>query len=146
MKIIDKYLLKHFTGPFFFCLVLFVFLYAVIDLFDNLNEMVESGVELWVLLPYYLNSVPLIVVQTAPIAVLVSIMLSLGTFNRNNEIIAMRASGISLLRILAPLIAAGFLISAAIFIVSDRVVPDTTMNVSEIREEKIKNNAPSSEW
>jgi len=51
---------------------------------------------------------------------------------------AMRASGISLLRILWPLIAVGFIISVAVFIVNDRVVPDTTMNAAEIKEEKIE--------
>ena len=137
MKIIDRYLLKHFIGPFLFCLLAFVLLYTVIDLFDKLNEMIENNVDLWVLLPYYLNSIPLILVQTTPIAVLVSIMFSLGTFNRHNEITAMRASGISLLRILTPLIAAGFIISVAVFIINDRVVPDTTMNVADIKEEKI---------
>ena len=137
MKVIDKYLLKHFIGPFLFCLLAFVLLYAVIDLFDKLNEMIENNVDLWVLLPYYLNSIPLIFVQTTPIAVLVSIMFSLGIFNRHNEITAMRASGISLLRILTPLITAGFIISVVVFIVNDRVVPDSTMNVAEIKEEKI---------
>ena len=113
-------------------------LYTVIDLFDKLNEMIENNVDLWVLFPYYLNSIPFIFVQTTPIAVLVSIMFSLGMFNKHNEITAMRASGISLLRILTPLIAAGFIISVIVFIVNDRVVPDTTANVAEIKEEKIE--------
>lgn len=138
MKIIDKYLLKHFIGPFLFCLLIFVLLYVVIDLFDKLNEMIENKVDLWVLIPYYLNFVPLIFVQITPIAVLISIMYSLGTFSRHNEILAMQASGISLLRILRPLIVTGFLISAAVFIVNDRIVPDTTINASEIKEERIE--------
>lgn len=137
MKIIDKYLLKHFIIPFLFCLLTFVVLYVVIDLFDKLNEMIENNVELWIILPYYLNSIPLIVVQTTPIAILVSIMFSLGMFSRYNEITAMRASGISLFRILRPLIVAGFIISVIIFIINDKIVPYSTMNVAEITEEKI---------
>jgi lipopolysaccharide export system permease protein len=74
----------------------------------------------------------------APIAVLVSIMYSLGTFNRHNEILAMQANGISLLRILSPLIATGLFISVAVFVVNDRVVPGGTMNASEIKEKKIE--------
>ena len=138
MKIIDKYLLKHFIRSFLFCLLTFILLYVVIDLFDKLNEMIESKVELWVIFPYYLNSIPLIVVQTAPIAVLVAAMFSLGTFNRYNEITAMRSSGISLFRILTPLIAAGFIISIVTFIINDKVVPDSIMNSVRIKEEKIK--------
>ncbi len=138
MKIIDRYLLKHFLLPFFFCLVTFVLLYAVIDLFDKLNEMLENNVDLLVLVPYYLNFIPIIVVQTSPIAVLVSIMYSLGTFNRHNEITAMRASGISLLRILSPLIVGGVLISVAVFVINDNIVPGSTMNISDIRQDKIE--------
>ena len=138
MKIIDRYVLKHFIGPFLFCLMMFVLLYVVIDLFDKLNEMIENHVNLIILFPYYLNFMPLIFVQMAPIAVLIAIMYSLGTFNRHNEILAMQASGISLLRILTPLIVSGFLISVATFIVNDRVVPHTTVNASEIKEEKIE--------
>jgi lipopolysaccharide export system permease protein len=65
-------------------------------------------------------------------------MFSLGIFSKNNEIIAMRASGVSLFRILIPLIAIGFLISTAIFIINDRVVPNSTMNAAIIKDEKIE--------
>ena len=138
MKILDKYLLRHFIVPFIFCLLMFIFLYVVIDMFDKLNEMIENNVDLGVLLPYYLNFAPLIFVQVAPIAVLIAAMYSLGTFSRYNEILAMQASGISLLRILRPLIAAGFLISVVVFMVNDRVVPQSIINASEIKEEKIE--------
>lgn len=138
MRIIDKYLLKHFITPFLFTLFIFVMLYLVIDLFDNLNELIENKVDLRFLLPYYLNFMPLVIVEMCPIAVLIAIMFSLGNFNRYNEIIAMQASGISLLRILTPLIAAGFLISVAAFLINDRVVPQATMNASTIKEEKIE--------
>ena len=138
MRIIDRYLLKHFIGPFLFCLFIFVFLYVVIDLFDNLNEMIENKIDLRFLLPYYLNFIPLIIVQMAPIAVLISIMFSLGNFSKHNEIIAMQASGISLLRILTPLIATGFLISVAMFLINDRLVPHAVVNASTIKEEKFE--------
>lgn len=137
MKILDRYLLKHFIGPFLFCLLMFILLYVVIDLFDKLNEMIENNVDLGILFPYYLNFIPLIFVQMTPIAVLISTMYSLGTFNRHNEILAMQASGMSLLRILRPLIITGFLISVATFIVNDRVVPSTIVNASEMKEKKI---------
>ncbi|MBN1871024.1 MAG: LptF/LptG family permease, partial [Candidatus Omnitrophica bacterium] len=76
MRLLDKYLLRHFIVPFLFCLVMFVVIYSVIDLFDKLNEMIENKIDLAVLLPYYLNFAPLIFVQMTPIAVLISIMYS----------------------------------------------------------------------
>ena len=138
MKILHRYLLNHFMGPFLFCLLTFILLYIAFDLVNNLNEMVESRLDLLVLIPYYLNLVPFIFVQTAPIAILVAIMYSLGIFNKNNELLAMRSSGISLLHILVPFIMMGLLISVTAFIVNDRVVPVTTMNSAKIKDEKIE--------
>ena len=138
MKIMDKYILKHFFIIFIFCLATFVFLYIAIDMIDKLNEMIENNVDLRVLFPYYLNFVPIVFVYMAPISVLVATMFSLGTFSKNNEITAMRASGISLLRILMPLIITGFLISVVVFLVNDRIVPASTMNVAELKDEKIE--------
>ncbi|MDD5680232.1 MAG: LptF/LptG family permease [Candidatus Omnitrophica bacterium] len=139
MRILHRYLLNHFIGPFLFCLLTFILIYIAIDLFNNLNEMVESHMQLTVIIPYYLNLVPFVFVQTAPIAVLVAIMYSLGIFNKNNEILAMRSSGISLLHILIPFIMMGILISVAVFIVNDKIVPVSTMNSAKIKDEKIEN-------
>ena len=113
-------------------------MYIAIDLFNNLNEMTKSQMDLLALIPYYLNLVPFVLVQTAPIAALVAIMYSLSVFNKNNEILAMRSSGISLLHILVPFIITGVLISVAVFIINDRVVPVSTMNSAKIKDEKIE--------
>lgn len=138
MKILHKYLLNHFIGPFLFCLLTFILVYIAIDLFNNLNEMVESRLNVMTVFYYYLNLAPFIFVQTAPIAVLVAIMYSLGIFNKNNEILAMRSSGLSLFDILTPLIVAGILISIAAFLVNDRVVPASSMTSARIKDEKIE--------
>ncbi len=138
MKILDKYLLRQFIVPLIFCLSCFILTYIVIDLFDNLNEMIENDVNLRVIFPYYLNFIPLIFVQMSPVAILISLMFSLGRFNKNNEILAMQASGISLFRILRPLLATGLLMSIAVFLVNDRVVPVTTMNSVVIKERFIE--------
>ncbi len=138
MKILHRYLLNHFIAPFLFCLLTFILVYMAIDLFNNLNEMVESRLDIVTVFKYYLNLAPFIFVQTAPIAVLVAIMYSLGIFNKNNEILAMRSSGISLFGILTPLIMTGLLISAAAFLVNDRVVPVSSMASARIKDEKIE--------
>ncbi len=125
-------------GPFLFCLLTFILMYISFDLVNNLNEMVESRLDFLVLIPYYLNLIPFMFVQTAPMSVLVAIMYSLGIFNKNNELLAMRSSGISLLHILMPFIMMGLLISVTVFIVNDKVVPISTMTSAKIKDEKIE--------
>ncbi len=138
MRIIDKYILKHFLQPLFYCIILFVFLYIVIDLFENLNDIINNHLDIPTVLLYFATNIPTVFVQTMPVAMLVATIYSLGNFNKYNEITAMRASGLSFLKILLPLTIIGFAASVLVFIVSDSIVPRTAIVNSMIRDEKMK--------
>jgi lipopolysaccharide export system permease protein len=83
---------------------------------------------------YYAFSVPSILVQIVPVAVLVSILYVLGSLSRHNEITAMRASGVSSFHILAPYLFLGAVISFGVFLLSERVVPRTSVTSASIME------------
>ena len=141
MRIIDRHILRHFIVPFLFSIVTIALLFIVIDLFDNINQMVKYSIDPGYLLGYYLNYVPFVITQGMPIATLISIAFMFVTFNRNNEITAMRASGMSIWKILRPLFVCGILISIASFIITDRIVPDSMLNVRILKDvnfEKVK--------
>ena len=143
MRILDRYLLKCFTQALIYCLCLFFILFIVIDIFNNLDEFLKSGVHLRLIITYYLYSLPGIFIQVVPIAVLVSILYGLGTLNRHNEITAIKASGISAFHILAPYLFIGAVISFGIFLLSEKVVPRTSITSTSIMEgliEKGKKN------
>lgn len=138
MKLIDKHLLKQFLPAFLYCVFAFIILYVVIDLFTNLDDMIKQHVSPAVLLRYYLSFLPIILTQVTPISVLLAILYSLGTLNKNNEIMAMKASGISVWRIIMPFLCVGFIISMCMFIVENRVVPSAFETYNTIRKEKIE--------
>ena len=144
MNIIDKHILKNFAVPFFYCLTIFVLLYIVIDLFGNLDEILKNNVDLDIVVYYYLTFIPAIFVQTAPISTLLATLYSLGNLNRNNEISAMRTSGMSIYRILCPLLCFGAIVSLLVFLVNDKVVPKSSMMTSKIKNEIIEKNVPPS--
>ena len=102
MRILDRYVLKNTILSFLGCIVLFIFLYLIIDLFSLLKDILENKVPLIIILRYYLLSLPLILVQVSPVACLISTIYTFGTLSRSNEIIAMRASGLSVLQIARP--------------------------------------------
>ncbi len=141
MKIIDRYLIKGFIWPFLYCLFLFIFLYVIVDLFANLGNIVKQSVRFPIVLNYYLSSLPLIYVQTVPFAVLLATVFLLGNLNRNNELIALRSSGINSLRIIAPILIVAVAISLSVYFVNDRMVPEATTtseNIRSIQFDKVK--------
>ena len=109
-------------------------LYVIIDCFSHLDEILKQKTSLDLLFVYYLNFIPFIFVQVAPFACLLGCLYTLGILNRNNEIIAMRTSGLSIFRITKTLIIFAILISVMVFLVNDKFVPQ-----SEITKQEIKN-------
>ena len=138
MLILHRYILKRFLLPLFYCLLLFIFLYIIVDLFDNLDEIIKQKWTLLFLLKYYLNYIPLILTRTTPIAALLASLHCLGSLEKTNEIIPIKAAGINFVKTTAPILLLGIIISLGIFIISERLVPLTFNPFS--RKEKILHN------
>ncbi|MBN1586950.1 MAG: LptF/LptG family permease [Candidatus Omnitrophica bacterium] len=138
MRLLEQYILRGFLAPWFWSTGVFVTLYVVIDLFDNLEDVLKAQVPFLILLEYYASLIPFIVVQTIPLAVLVATIYSLSYLNRNYEIVAMRAGGIPLLKILQPLLLFTFFISGAVLWINETYVPNNLLHAQSIREEYIE--------
>ena len=147
MRILDKYIVKNFLGPFFYCLALFIFLYIIIDLFGHLDEILKHNIPILILQEYYLSMIAFIVINTAPIASLISTIYVISTMNKHDEIMAMRAAGISILRVLKPFIYVGLAISIGVFLISEKIMPLSMKNAQSIKENYMekKNEAKNKE-
>ena len=134
MKIIDKYITAGFIGPFLYCLFIFLFLYTVADVIGHLDALVRQDIPLGIIKNYYLASLPFIFVQTVPFAMLLASIFLLGNLNRHNEIIALRASGVSTRRIITPLLLIGIAISLGVFLANDKLVPQSSVTSKMIED------------
>lgn len=123
MKLIDKYILRTFLAPFVYCLAAFVLIFIVFDLFDNLSDFVSGNTPLPRVFRYYVTLVPTVLVFVTPISLLLGILYSLSSMTRNNELTAMRASGISLYRLMTPFLLVGFLASLAVAVINETIAP-----------------------
>jgi lipopolysaccharide export system permease protein len=123
MRILDRYILKSIVYIFFSCIFVFLFLYVVIDLLTNLDEVLKHQATFALLARYYISYLPIMFVQVSPFACLLSTVYTFGKLNHNNEIIAMRSSGLSVLEIARNALIFGFIISLAVFCVNDNLVP-----------------------
>ena len=124
MRILDKYLLKTFLMPWLSCLIGFTFLFVIVDLVESINKFVDAGVSFGSVVHYYVKFIPSIWIYVGPITLLLGLLYALYQLTRNNEVIAMRASGISLNRILLPFIILGVLVSPITIHISRTVAPE----------------------
>lgn len=123
MRILDRYISKSVLTLFFQCLFVFLFLYIIIDVFSNLDDILKQKANVEILIRYYLAYIPIIFVQVSPIACLLSTLYTFGSLNRNNELIAMRSAGMNIFQICRTIIIFGIMLSALVFWVNDRLVP-----------------------
>lgn len=145
MKIVDRYIVKGFLGPFVWCLMLFIVMAVIIDIFSFIDDIVKFKIPIASIAAFYIYYTPTILVQAAPMAALLSSIYVLSNLNKNNEIIAMKSGGISLWRLLTPILVIGFLISIAVFIVNDRVIPTSSKVSNYIRREELEKQKKSGE-
>ncbi len=138
MKIMDRYILKEFVFAFLYCLTAFILLYIIADLFNYIDEMVRNHVPAKTVLVYYAAFTPTILVQVCPMGVLLATIYTLSTLKKTNEITAMRVSGVSLWRIIMPILFMGAILSIVVFVINDRVVPELMPIASKIRDKDIK--------
>ena len=117
------------------CLLVFFFLYIVIDIFSHLDEILKQQVNFSILLQYYLSFLPIIFVQVTPIACLLATLYTFGALNRNNEIIAMRASGLSIFQITKTVIIFGVIVSILVFWINDKFVPQSLSLTEKIKKQ-----------
>lgn len=123
MKILDKYILKTFLRPFVatFLIVLFVLVMQV--LWQTFENIAGKGISLPFILKFLYYTTLYIVPQALPIAVLLSSIMALGSLGENYEFAAAKSAGISLQRLVRPLIIFTLLLSAINFVFLNNIFP-----------------------
>ncbi|HEY5742973.1 MAG TPA: LptF/LptG family permease [Terrimicrobiaceae bacterium] len=112
MRILDRYVLQKFILPFAYCVAGFIAIWFIFDLSDNLPDFLQGKIGLEVLIGYYRSQIPEIVVVSLPIGALLALLYSLTAMSRSNEIISMLGAGVSVTRILLPLMIMGLVLVA----------------------------------
>jgi len=137
MIILDRYMFRGFIGTFLFSVLLLWILYIVGDIFGFLDEILKEGITVSSLAAFYYYLTPFILTQVIPISALIAGVFLLGNLNKDNEITALRASGISIWGILKPVLTVAFIVSIVVFILNDRVLPGAMRKANRIRYEKL---------
>jgi lipopolysaccharide export system permease protein len=123
LKIIDKYLVKQFLKTIVFALIAFTLIFVIIDLMEHLDDFIDHNANISIVLNYYLVFIPEIMQLMLPVAVLLAGLFVTGKLTNLNELTAIKSSGISLYRYLAPFVATSFVISIFAIYFGGYVVP-----------------------
>lgn len=123
MKKLDRFILTSFLGPFVMVFLIVVFILVMQFLWLYIDELVGKGLSLWVILEFLMWGSCTILPLAMPLATLIASIMTLGNMGESNELLAMNAAGISLKRILIPLIIVSVGISISAFFVSNNLIP-----------------------
>jgi lipopolysaccharide export system permease protein len=109
VRLLDRYVIRNFVQAYFYCIAGFISIWLIFDISDNISTLLDERVGLSLAAQYYATQVPQVFIILLPVSLLLALLFSLGRMSRANEIVSMLTAGVSLPRILLPLIGIGLL-------------------------------------
>ena len=135
MKKLDKFILKSFVGPFVAILALVIFILVMQFLWVYIDELVGKGLTLGVILEFLMWGGLTILPMALPLATLLATMWTIGQMSESFELIAVKSAGISLMRVIRPLLITSVAITVLAFYCSDDVVPLAYDKIYTLRDD-----------
>ncbi|NKB70421.1 MAG: LptF/LptG family permease [Candidatus Latescibacteria bacterium] len=135
MTLLDFYLLRRFVFCFLVSVLALLLISATVDLTENIDLFIDFAAGAGQILRYYLYRAPYWIILTLPVSALLGTLFALTSFNRRNEITAMKAAGANLYRLLLPVFVCALVISGLAFLFTDRIVPGATFRYHVVRDE-----------
>ncbi|KAA3619735.1 MAG: LPS export ABC transporter permease LptG [Calditrichaeota bacterium] len=142
IRLLDRYIAKTFLTNVVFGLTTFIVIFVVIDAVEKLSIFLDRGAPLVVVAKFYIYYIPYIVVLTAPISMLLAAMFCVGQLSKYSELVAMKASGISLYRIFAPLFLVSLIISIFFIYFGEVAVPRANLLKADIKTHYLDKKGP----
>jgi LPS export ABC transporter permease LptG/LPS export ABC transporter permease LptF len=121
--ILDEYVMGSFLRNFALVLVSLIILFIIFTFFELIGDILRYRTPLSIVGDYLLNLVPFILNSVLPLCSLVAVLITFGELNRRSELTAMKATGISLYRIVAPMLVVATLLSALLFVFDETYLP-----------------------
>jgi len=131
--ILDDYVLREFLTTFAMVLVSFVLLMLVFTFFELLGDIIRNRTPLVTVGEYLIDLTPSMIYNIAPLGVLVAVLVTFGVLTRTSELTAMKATGISLYRVMVPIVVVSALIAIALFLFDESYLPSANRRQEALR-------------
>ena len=123
LKLLTRYILRELIGPLIFALSTLTALLLLQQVAKQFGNLVGKGLGWGVIGEFFLLSIPFIIAMTMPMGVLVAVLYAFSRLTAENEVTALRASGISVMRLVRPAIVFGGVLGLAMLVFNDQVLP-----------------------
>ncbi|HEX9007111.1 MAG TPA: LptF/LptG family permease [Bacteroidota bacterium] len=130
--ILWRYILRAHVGPFLFSFCTLMFLFLLQFIMKFVDQLVGKGLSGWVIMELIALNLAWMVVLAVPMSVLVATLMAFGDMSSKNEITAMKASGVSLYRMLAPVAVMGLLICLGLIYFNNSILPDANHRLKNL--------------
>ncbi|MGD2295871.1 MAG: LPS export ABC transporter permease LptF [Candidatus Aminicenantes bacterium] len=130
-NILDRYIIRKFLVIFLLILISLLFVSIIITFFERIDEIYEHNKPFSLFLNYLWYRIPEFVYVSLPVCAMASALLSLGLLTKTNEITAMKACGMSVYRIIIPVVAAACLVSIGSFYIQEYIYPYSNKKAEE---------------
>ena len=141
-KLLNTYILKTFLSKFILIMMAFVVVFFVVDVIDNIDKFIEYDISSNETIKYYLYTIPWFISLALPMTVLIATVFCFSILQKNHEVTALKASGVSIFRISAPILICGIIFSFISFFFDNLLVVNTLKKRALI-EKKLTPNKKS---
>ncbi len=131
--IFDDYVMREFLTNFGLMLVSFLALSLIFSFFELIGDIIRNRTPLITVGDYLLNLIPFMLYNLTPLCALLAVLVTLGSLNRSNELTAMKASGVSLYRLIAPVVALAGVLAVGLFAFDEFYLPTANRQQEALR-------------
>ena len=139
-SLIDRYVLGKFVAILIFAILAMTAIFVAVNYVENTDKFIDRKVPGDVILDYYLNYIPYIITLTLPVDVLLACLFSVGSLSRYNELTAVKSTGVSVYRVIMPVMVMGLLISLTDFWLSEEIVPQANIRRTDLWKEYVSSS------
>ena len=138
MKQLDRLILGEILGPWVFGVAIFSVLIMAGSFLFELTRYLAQGASAMVVAELVILLLPGVMAKTFPMAVLLATLLAFGRLSGESEIVALKASGVSVRRIMVPVGAFGFLVFLTAFLFNELVVPGASSRAAQLKDTVVR--------
>lgn len=142
--ILRRYVTGSLIGPFLVGFGIVTFLFTMEMLLDLLDLLINKGIGPWTVVRLFLFALGWMVALSIPCGVLVSALMTYGRLSQDNEIIALRASGVHLMTLIAPALALSVIVAVALTLFNNYILPETNYAYASLLQE-VSRKRPTAE-
>lgn len=132
MKILHRYVLLEHVGPFIFAVFTATLVLLLARIFKMMELIISKGVDVLTVGELFSYFLPSLLAMTVPMAIMVASLMAFGRLSSDNEITALKGAGVSLYRLIWPVLAAGLVAAVGMFFFIDRVVPASNLRFKDL--------------